>query len=366
MWDTYADDATRAVIGDWVELELHRTGRPFYTDSMLIRDIAPVSEPEQHESDRDPDAGEHGEHIDPEILDARAEDLRDQVWQELDLRQEALGDAYPFALTALRTGGWRLDRREPKTPALEYAHWMYLTTLTMSCFRNRHIRRQKKPDPQHRELQTRLEKQFQHIAALAASKYFGDDTVVYSFGWPRRDGSNFQDALRDLVDEFGNGKVKKRVPANSKGHEKDGTVDVVVWRAFTKPSAGDPLLYGQVASGDNWRDKPVSMFLKRKFLKWFKHPPTMNWLGATFMPFVKHTDVTPFDGYTMEQAIAEEDRDLAATYGQMFDRILLTELFAQGLGKPDQRVQCEDPDDVLLAAQTWIKDCFSYCDQAAG
>lgn len=364
MWEMFTPGSTRAVIADWTELELLRTGKPFYTDSMLLRNEEVTREPDHDEDGKDAEAEEGWDEYDPEILQVEAENLREAIWDELQLRQDHLGDLYPFKVEGLRNGGWKLSRRQAGSDETEYAHWMYLTTLAMSGVRNRHIKRRKPKgkDPEYSAIVVSLAAQFQHISALSASNYYGTETVVYSFGWPRRDGSDFRDALKDLVDSFGNGKVKKKVPANSKGHEKDGTVDLVVWRKFTSPYPGDPLLYGQVASGRDWTEKPVETYLRTKFLKWFKHPPTSNHTGATFMPFVQHVNVTAAKGHSMRDAIAEERRDNAAVYGQMFDRLRLTELFGPGLGPSEQRHLCEDPDDVLQRAKEWIQSCWDYCD----
>jgi hypothetical protein len=359
MWQLFTPDSTRAVIADWVELELYRSGRTSYSDASLLRAEETAREPDQHDDDLDPESDDY----DPEILQLENEARREEVWEELSLRASQLTELYPFELTGLSSGGWRLALRAPSgDPNVDYARSVYLLVLTMSGVRNRHIKKQRREDPDYTRLTGQLEKQFQHVSALAAANYYGRaTTAVYSFGWPRKDRSDYHSALKDLTDKFGTGKVRKRIPANSSGKEKDGTVDIVAWRVFPTPLAGDPVLYGQVASGLNWTDKPVMAYLDGKFFRWFKHPLSTQHAGATFMPFVRHVNVSPAPGRSMREAIAEEDREHARIYGAMVDRIRLTQLLGEGLGDPSMRYLCEMPDDVLARGQEWIDACWSYC-----
>lgn len=367
MKQLFAADSTRAVLVDWVEFELVMTGRPFYTDAMLNRADQVEKEPDQYGSDKDAEAGERGEDVDPEILEQEGDERSQAVWEELQLRVTTLGELYPFEVTGRISGGWRVAPRAASSkPDVETARSVYRSALVMSCFRNHHIKKQKKKkDREYSKLQTTMERQFQYLSALAAPNLHGPAGVVYSFGWPRRDGSDFQVALVDLVEQMGKGKVKDKPPANASGAEKDGTVDIVTWIPFGIPSVGDHVYFGQVASGSNWTDKPVQTYLKAKFFKWFEHRPAHVYSGATFMPFVRHTRVVPHEDATMDEAMAQEDRDQAVTYGTMVDRFKLTELYAQGLGPEDRRHQCEQPSQVLKQTVDWVQACRDYCAKAA-
>jgi hypothetical protein len=358
----FAADSTQAVLADWVEFELIIAGRPFFTDALLGRADEVERDPDQYEEDKDPEAGDSGDVIEPEILQPGREERANTIWNELELRSNSLGRLYPFELTGRANGGWRLaPRASSGDPEVEYARTVYRVTLMMASIRNRHITPRTKKDRSYSALTTSMERQFQHISALAAPNLHGEQGKVFSFGWPRKDGSTFQDALIDLTRQMGRGQVQAQPPANSSGREKDGTVDLVTWNPFALPSVGDPVIVGQVASGANWTDKPVQMYLKAKFLKWFKYPPTESPLTAIFIPFTRHTNVVAAQGRTMKEAMEEEDRDQAATYGIMVDRFRLVELIGQGLGPAARRHQCEDPVSVLSSAESWLQACRDYC-----
>lgn len=361
MRAVFASDATRSVIADWIELELVMSGRTFISDATVVRADEALNEPEHAETEWDPDAGEDGERLDREILESAAERRRAETWDELSHRQVALGDLYPFVLTTLGGGGWRLRLRTGGDQRVRVARWTYLAALVMASFRHHHIAKQKSDKAGFNTLEKHIAQHFQALSTFAAQNLLGE---VYWFGWPRPNKKKFRQALADLIARIGAGVLREKPPKNRR-KIKDGTVDIIAWRSFGDRTYGSMLLYGQVASGSNWRTKPVKAYLRGQFLDHFYDLPSSQYLGATFIPFLLYTDlVTPPDG-DMAAALVDEARQLEKDYGVVVDRLRLTELVGQGVGDKSGRHNCPDPCFTMLALVRWVRDCRLYCDQAA-
>jgi hypothetical protein len=360
MRDVFSPDSTRAVMADWVELELALTDRRAVTDSLVVRTDETIEDDlNAGRAERDEDVHED---LDREILDNRAEKRRDDMWEELSLRQEVLGDLYPFVLAPKGATSWQLTRREAPSVEVAVAHGVYTSALVMASFRHGHIRKQAKDDPQWQALEGKIAEHLQYLAAYGAAMLLGE---AYSFGWPRPDKSAFKDAAADAVACLGLGKVREDFPLDSTGKEKDGTVDVIAWRAFRDRTYGALVLYGQVASGANWNSKPIYTYLDEKFLRYLDPRPSKHYVGATFMPFLLHTEVADPAHGDMVGAIRSKAEGLEMTHGSVIDRVRLTELLGQGLPHGEKLHNCVDPEVALKSLAVWVQSCRVYCDQAA-
>lgn len=360
MRDVFSPDATRAVMADWIELELALTDRRSVTDALAVRIDETIED--------DLSAGRAGwdeeaeEDLDREILDDPTEKRRTDLWDELSLRQDELGSLYPFVLSRKGATGWQLTRREATTIEMAVAHSVYDGALVMASFRHGHIRKQSKVDPLWKKLETKIAEHLQYLAAYGAAMLLGE---AYSFGWPRPDKSRFRDAVADAMACMGLGKVREDFPLDSTGQEKDGTVDVIAWRAFKDRTYGALVLYGQVASGANWNSKPIHTYLDEKFLRYLDPRPSKHYIGATFMPFLLHTEVADPAHGNMEGAIRDRAVGLEMTHGTLIDRVRLTELLGEGLPEEGQLHNSLEPMGMLEILATWVQSCRAYCDQAA-
>ena len=360
MRDVFSPDSTRAVMADWVELELALTDRRAVTDALVVRiDETIEDDLNAGRAEWDEDADED---LDREILDNKTEKRRADMWDELSLRQEVLGDLYPFVLAPKGATNWQLTRREAATAEAAFAHSVYIGALVMASFRHGHIRKQAKKDDDWKALEGKIAQHLQYLAAYAAAMLLGE---AYSFGWPRPDKSNFRDAAVDALTRLGLGEVRDDFPLDSTGKEKDGTVDVIAWRAFRDRTYGALVLYGQVASGSNWNSKPIHTYLDEKFLRYLDPRPSRHYVGATFMPFLLHTEVADPAHGDMPGAIRSKAVGLEMTHGSVIDRVRLTELLGEGLPREGQLHNCVEPEDALESLSAWVQSCRLYCDKAA-
>lgn len=358
MRDAFASDATRSVIADWVELELLMSDRWSVTDADVVRAEGIMSDEDGHGEEY---TDQNGEKLDREILQPAAEARRQEVWEELAYRQTALGACYPFVAAPTGDGGWQLRRRDGGYQNVRAARWTYIAALMMSSFRHRHVRRQNSDKAGYKALEKSIAKHFQALSALAASNLLGQ---VYWFGWPRPDKTDFRQALAYVIKSVGSGVMREKAPKNRK-QIKDGSVDIVAWRSFGDRTYGALMLYGQVASGNNWRDKPIRAYLSGLFFDHFADPPSDQHLGATFIPFLLHTDLkSPSDG-DMVGALVDEARQLEKVYGTVIDRLRITELVGLGLGDSEDRHNCPDPCETAVQVVRWVRGCRAYCDQVA-
>lgn len=364
MRDVFSADDTRAAVADWLEVGLALTDRRAITDAELVRtDDAIGDDLDAGAPEFDDEAGEHGEKLDREILDASAERRRDDLWQELSYRQDALGELYPFVLSKKKGGvSWQITRRDAATMEEAVAHLVYTGVLVMAAFRHGHIKKQRKDRGQWKRLENAIPKQFQHLSALAAASLLGE---AYSFGWPRPDKSNFRDAAVDALAALGLGSVRAEFPLDSTGQEKDGTVDVIAWRRFRDRAFGALVLYCQVASGNNWTHKPIRTYLDEKFLRYLDPQPSKHFISATTMPFLQHTRLLepPHDDWP--GAVLAETHGLEMTHGTVIDRLRMTELLGSGMPELDRLHNCVPPDAALDALGRWVKSCKTYCDKVA-
>lgn len=360
MRDIFSSDATRAVLADWVELELAFTSRMFVTDSLVVRSDEPIAE-DFDEVGSQWDEGAY-EMLDKEILDDRDEIRRTDVWDELTLRQDILGDLYPFKLSQLGATSWKLERRSGPSEEVAAAHRVYESALIMSAFRHGHIRKQAEEDKKWKALEAKIAELFQDLSVFAAAMLLGE---AYSFGWPRPDKSAFRKAAEDAVKAMGLGKVREDFPLDSSGKEKDGTLDVIAWRTFRDRTYGALLMFGQVASGSNWNSKPIFSYLEQKFLRYLDPTPSRHYIGAIFMPFLMHTELTVQKTTTVNNARADHAHGLEMTYGTVVDRLRLTELLGRGLPGEEQLHNGREPELVLQDAAKWADECRSYCEASS-
>lgn len=202
-----------------------------------------------------------------ETLDDTVEVLMDDVNAELVSRQTDCGGNYPFTLTSGEidaTSGW--------------AETVYTFQLLLSMG-------MKHPgeDAEHGE---RL---FEEVCAEALARYLGcaDDpaTTGYVFGFPRRVApSGFRDAVDDLCSELREGEGAKDAPETS--DQKDAGLDIVVWKDLADRRAGKLIVFGQCATGRDWKNKLSELQPEKWCELWLKDILYVNPSRSFFLPHV--------------------------------------------------------------------------------
>lgn len=291
----------------------------------LQRSDSVIAEPD---NDEDFDAAS-GEMVEREIIDGAADTFEQEVWTELKFRESVLGDAYPFRLVTTRST-WTLAPTRGSTDASRVSQALYRTCLLVSGLRSGLLKRSSKKDEEYKQLTTSAPNVIQAASYVAAAGLVGGES--HWFGWPRLDGTaKMRDALVNLVAKVGHGKLKRRDPAWVSGQEKDGTIDVVVWRPFRDRRHGGVLVLGQVASGLNWPSKPARAFADSHFNDWFEEPIEHEYLTAMFMPFMLHSDAAANGEYSFDEVAEAHVRHNSISHGSMIDRLRMVELVHERL-----------------------------------
>jgi hypothetical protein len=210
------------------------------------------------ESDDDEPLDDRVERQDPEL-----ERVADAALEQLEFREEYLGESYPFVIDGALVA-------KPGAAATVYA---FLVAVTSVGWHN------DSPPESAASL-------FELVSAAALVSYLGGTATArsYDFGFPRRDSPTaFYDAVEELCREMGEG-LGCGVPKPQTADVKDAKLDLVAWIPFEDGRTNQLSVFGQCATGANWRSKvnelqPVD-FCKR----WLKKQPAVDPSLAFFVP----------------------------------------------------------------------------------
>ena len=195
--------------------------------------------------------------------DDELERIADAAFEQLALREEYLEDDYPFAVNGALAA---------KSGAADTAY-AFLVAVTSMGWRN-----EAAPES--------VASLFELVSAAALVRYLGSPTAAraYDFGFPRRHGPTaFYDAVEELCQQMGEG-LGCRVPRPQTAHVKDAKLDLVAWVPFGDSRTNQLNVFGQCATGANWRDK-VNELQPIEFCKrWLKEHPAMTPSSAFFVP----------------------------------------------------------------------------------
>jgi len=183
-----------------------------------------------------------------------------QVARELKDRSVAAGIGYPFTFEG-STLEW--SRLEPRSVS-------YLFCLLLS------IRVPELP----KRAQTIPRRLFEDLSSLAAANYLGGKSL--RFASPRSElPRNFDKAVTVLCSRLGEGQRYRNQPAL---HSKDAALDVVAWKQFPDGLPGKVVLFGQCASGNDWRVKLGALHPRSFCDQWMLEPPPSELLRGFFIP----------------------------------------------------------------------------------
>jgi len=189
----------------------------------------------------------------------------DDVMCEIEGRSAACGVGYPFEVDP---GGNSISRK------VSWRGFSYTNLLLISLI-DCHATIQSAVGP---IFPARL---FESICVVAAEKYLGGSEVgarAYHFGAPRPDRSGFSDALRVLARSI-NGRHVGLIEPSA---EKDDGLDVLAWRPFADDRCNFVCLFGQCATGADWRSKNPE---PKEFLNVWLRLETSAVNPALFVPF---------------------------------------------------------------------------------
>lgn len=124
---------------------------------------------------------------------------------------------------------------------------------------------------------------FEELSSFSAKNYLGGDALV--FGTSSREGGKakkrFQTNVNDLAKKLGEGECFRSQKTFS---AKDSKLDVVAWKAFPDSRPCQIILFGQCASGANWRGKLNELDPEVFWDQWMNRGKVSAPLRSVFIP----------------------------------------------------------------------------------
>ena len=188
------------------------------------------------------------------------------AYVEIERRSVACRKGYPFNITrqghTLHTDHDAKNRRH-----IIYKYLLLATRLNMK--NNRH----------HANIDGTL--LFEELAAEAARKYLGDRAESLVFG-TAAEPTDFPGKVNALCKKLREG-VGFKNPDEAPPNEKDGKLDIVVWKHFTDGLPGKLIAFGQCKTGTNYKDTLNQLHPDSFCKKWMKSSPILNPMRMFFV-----------------------------------------------------------------------------------
>lgn len=119
---------------------------------------------------------------------------------------------------------------------------------------------------------------FEQLSSIILKNYWGrENSHVYVTGTSNQ-ARSFEEKIQTILKEL-HYSLKLKCPLGSTGHEKDGGIDVVVWKNFSDEK--DSKLFGlcQCKTGTNWKDGNIGALSSRSFWHaYISHDPYLHYV----------------------------------------------------------------------------------------
>lgn len=325
------------VIADWFEFYVlkseYRTAS--FHDIQRMWDRRRNSEESAPDGRRDNSVARDGDEL---FLEMVLSEIRDRIF--------CLGAAYPFEFN-VSAESLRLKDES------QVGHSVYLFCLLLSNAKKAEIF---ELEIFSYELTNYVRDLFQACSTWAAASAVGGSAC--SFGFPRPDGSNFLDKLREVYAQFGEGKVRDEPLPGVSSSPKDEGIDVIAWAHRPDGAAGRHYVLGQVATGGNWPSKSIVEYIRPLHDNWFSESPPSVATAALFIPYC----ISLTGHATRKQQIDI----LTRRYGHVYYRYIIPVYASNGyeLARNDHDISIERTDDIENI-RTWVSDTLENMRQSA-
>lgn len=348
-------DSRRARLADWLEVQALTSVSGQATVSSLRSQLRLISDDRTSARDFDLGSDDVGE---PEVTERAADDLEERVAEELLFRAQTVGTAYPFEIITSDDGARQRLHRKASWNEATSGELVYIFCLLDSAIRDGMVSVEKA----ERALVQQIGNVFQICSCIAVGGYTNSEVV--SFGFPRATGTAFLPALQQVWQRYGSYEILQSIPHGFDDKLKDGGVDIIAWRHFDDGHAATALMFVQVASGLDWKDKEVAADV-RSIRQWFSGERFEHFLPAICIPFPLWFDLDeppsdemgnalPFsDGVVRRFAVRE------AKFGVIFDRGRIARSCALVLGAEGGPRAGIDGLDRLPEVAQWVNDVMA-------
>jgi hypothetical protein len=306
-------DAPAQFLMDWLELACLINIPSSITFAELINAL-------DLDTDRDPS--------DPAEVDEFREQRFADVERELRARTHALNGAYPFILSADSLKLLLVD-------TLDAAHHSYIFSLILSHAVGSELV-PKRYAPSEDELRIAREL-FQICSTVAAAGHTGGPS--FSIGWPRTGADSFHAKLKYCWEHFRDGGVVEQPSPSTPLQLKDDGLDVLSFWLERDGGPSQGYLVGQVASGNNWKDKSAKPVVEILEKEWLSPPPAAEARPVTFIPF-----------YIPES----ETRRTSIRHGYVMGRLRLARSVRIAIGLGGQGLKPIERIDEMPSIANWL------------
>ena len=213
--------------------------------------------------DKNASAGDLVRTLQIRVENDNAVELSLEAISEVEQRIIASGNSYPFALNGASLlqvkddGDWHQYIAYIFCLCLSYYGWQQETNALVNPWLL-----------------------FEELSCIAAEQYVHGK--VFPFG--KRCSENrdaFTRAVNDLCKAIGEGQGLR--PQTHQGQQDDG-VDLVAWRDFEDMRESKLLLFGQCASGENWKSKRKDLDPSGFWRQWMSEGNVSPLIRSFFMP----------------------------------------------------------------------------------
>ena len=214
--------------------------------------------------------------VDDEIRNR--EDIASGAVARMSSRRRILAASYPFDFDD--EGNVISFTGEEQDPG----HTAYLVSLILSNLQSQSpLLGDPNLHPTQGEVRC-LRQYFQYFATAAIAGEVGGP--AWSFGFPRPDGSGFLTKLSEIWRSLKDGKVNAASSAPSS--PKDDQIDIFAWREQNDGLPGFLLIAAQVATGRDWKAKPIRDHVANVFPnRWFNPTPATIMVPYHVIPFAR-------------------------------------------------------------------------------